>query len=198
MLTTEFQSYLEVVDLIANAFQQFLEQSKKPYKVTIDHLTPSDKLNAQDNNILLIYKLQKRQQGSKRAPFEERTFLRPIYVNSQQKVIGSGLAQQQDLEYSLDNMIEFQLYSTDYLLVTRAAEDFIQYMSLLSASTDNVFTQNGIRIPIFWEQKEDEVIEAGGTKLYKATLYYYVQTDQKISKTYDVIRRINTYVEMIS
>jgi len=44
-------------------------------------------------------------------------------------------------------------------------------MSLLSIGK-NVFSENGIRIPVFWEQKEDEVIELGGTKLYVATLHY--------------------------
>jgi hypothetical protein len=38
--------------------------------------------------------------------------------------------------------------------------------------TQNIFTQNGFKIPVFWEEKEDMVEEYGGTKLYKAVLYY--------------------------
>jgi len=44
-------------------------------------------------------------------------------------------------------------------------------MSMISV-TQNVFTDNGFKIPVFWEQTQDAVEEYGGTKLYKSTLHY--------------------------
>lgn len=195
MLKTELQSYLDVVGLISKAFTQYVEAKQLGYEVTVKPPALLKAANPQANNVLLIYKLQRRQQGSQKMPFQERTFMRPIPVNL--SIGAGGIAQEQQFKYFLDNMIEFDLYSTDYSLVSRATEDFISYMSMLNI-TSNVFTKNGYQIPVFWEQKEDEIEDIGGTKLYKTTLLYQVQTEQTITKSIDVIRKIDTYVEMIS
>lgn len=194
MLNSNMQSYISIIDLIAKGFSQYIDFKQVGYKQTIQPLAPKDNLNAQNNNALLIYKMYKRQQGSQKKMFQETTFLRPILVNSQ---IGTGgISFDQVYEYYIDNMIEFQIYSTDYRITAKQQEDFIDYMSMISV-TQNIFTQNGFKIPVFWEEKEDMVEEYGGTKLYKAVLYYQVQTKQTITQTIDVIRQINTYVEML-
>jgi hypothetical protein len=44
-------------------------------------------------------------------------------------------------------------------------------MGMLS-TTKNVFSENGIKLPIFWEQTQDEIVEVGNTFLYKSSLFY--------------------------
>ena len=189
------QSYMSIVKLIASGFAQYLEAKQAGYKQSIQPLAPTNNLNAQNNNALLIYRLYKRQQGSQKKLFQETTFMRPILVNSQMGLGGTSF--DQVYEYFVDNMIEFQIYSTQYEIQAKQQEDFIDYMSMISV-TQNVFTDNGFKIPVFWEQTQDAVEEYGGTKLYKSTLHYQVQTKQIITQSMDVIRQINTYVEMLS
>lgn len=186
------QSYLKVIDLMSRAFTEYLKAKQLSYTVTVMPPAKLENVNQQVNNVLLIYKLNRRQQGSQKMPFQERTFLRPIPVNLEMSV--GGMSQEQQFKFFIDNMIQFELYQTDYLLVQKQTEDFIDYMSMLNVTT-NVFTQNGYKIPVFWEQLADDVVDLGNTRLYKASLLYQVQTEQTIMQQIDVIRKINLFVE---
>ena len=174
---SKFESYIEIVNLIQEGFNQYLQQYDKTYEQTVKPLSVETSLNAQNgNNILLIYRLSRRRQGSQKKLFEEQTFLRPIPVDEYQ-YIGPTM-QQHKYKYFVDNLIEFQFYHTNYFYAQRQQEDFIDYMSMINVFDDNIFRQSGYKIPVFWEQLPDEVLDIGGTKVYKVTLTFQVQTEQ--------------------
>lgn len=189
MLKVELQSYMDVVDIAQNGFNTYLKAINFPVLVNVKQPASEKTLTQQQNGVLLIYKLIKRQPGSMKQPFQERTYLRPFFVNSQSEP--SGLAVTNSFEFRLDNLIEFQFYSTDYKRCQECQEQFINYMQI----SWDLYRQKGIQLPIFWEQLEDDIVDIGNTKTYCIKLRYQAQTQQKIQTSTDVIRKINLYLD---
>lgn len=191
MLKAELQSYMDIVDIAQRGFNQYLQAVNFPYTVTVSAPAQMREITQQSQGVVLVYKLLRRQPGSMKQPFQERTYLRPFFVNSHTEQ--SGLAVTDKYEFRLDNMIEFAFYQTEYSKCQQTQEQFINYMQI----SWDPFRQKGLQLPIFWEQKEDDVLEIGGTTVYRIQLNYQVQTSQTIQLTTDVIRQINVYLETV-
>ena len=191
MLKAELKSYMEVVAVAQKGFNAYLQAVNFPYIATVRPISYANEMTQQSNGVLLVYKLLQRQPASMKTPFQERTYLRPYFVNSRQEP--SGLAYTQTYEFRFDNLIGFSFYSTDYMRQQQQQEHFINYMQISAP----LFAEKGLQLPIFWEQKPDEVVDIGGTTQFHIQLQYYVQTVQRIEATQDVIRKINIYLETI-
>ena len=196
--SSKFESFIDVVRLMQQGFNAFLEQKGYGYRQHVTSMQKEYSLNFQTgNSVLLIYKLSKRQQGSKKKLFQEQTFLRPINTGGlMQQPSGTGYTQQ--YKYWVDDLISFEFYHIEYEKQQAQQEHFIEYGSLLTIIPDSVFVKSNIMVPLFWSQDEDQIVDIKDTKVYKCQLKYQVQTEQELIEDIDAIRSISINLEYLA
>ncbi len=182
-------SFMEAVDIVAQSFNQYLNAIEQGFNVTITPVASEEDLQQAADGILLTYKLKTKRPWSTKHPLEERSFLKPRFVNSE--IEPGGLQGKDIYEARYDNIVEFCLYHIDYKKLNLQQEHFENFMIV----QQEVFRNKNFDLLFFWERDEDKVLDIGSTKVYQQTLYYFAQTKQLLERKFDVIRKINIYVE---
>lgn len=182
----------DMISVIADTFSQYIDAKlgDQQFKVTVMPPVTEEELSAQQDGVLLIHKMIKKQPWSTKKPFEERSFLKPTFKS--QNLLTGGLEYEQNWELRFDNLVEFQFYSTDYKMSQDQAAEFIDYMQ----EHAELFYKHGFDLFLFWEQLEDKVKMYNKTKLYSSHIQYFVQTKQNVKYTEEVIRQVETYLEV--
>jgi hypothetical protein len=93
-------------------------------------------------------------------------------------------------------MVAFDVYGTNYSTYSLACEDVIEYMNILKM-VPNEFLKRGFKVPTFWYQEGDEVMNIGQSVIYHGKLLYAVQLKQKLTNYENVIRSIEHFFELI-
>lgn len=194
-VSSEMQSYMDVVQLIQNAFPFYLEQKSRTYRQVIS--PPGVEIGSvleKKQDVLITYSVNKKQPGSQKMPFQERTFTNPIYAKTE--FAPGGIQQQTEHWYFVDVMVAFDVYGTNYSTYSLACEDVIEYMNILKM-VPNEFLKRGFKVPTFWYQEGDEVMNIGQSVIYHGKLLYAVQLKQKLTNYENVIRSIEHFFELI-